>query len=48
MATVSVATPAAAEGVSVPGTAANVKGVEEPTYDKVTAWLTEHGLLSPK
>ena len=28
--------------------AADVKGVEEPTFDEIAAWLTERGLLGPE
>ena len=47
-ATVAVAAPAAAEGAPAPAATADIKGVEEPTFDKMAAWLTEHGLLSPE
>ena len=27
---------------------ANIKGMEEPTFDKMAAWLTKRGLLGPE
>ena len=48
MATVSVAAPAATEGAPAPVATANVKSAEEPTYDKMVAWLMECGLLNPE
>ena len=48
MATVSVAAPAATEGAPAPAATANVKSAEEPTYDKMVAWLMERSLLSPE
>ena len=48
MATVAVAAPAAAEDVPAPAAAANIKGAEEPTFDKMAAWLTERWLLRPE
>ena len=47
-ATVAVAAPAAAEGTPAPATAADVKGAEELTFDKMAAWLMERGLLDPE
>ena len=48
MATVSVAAPAATEGALAPAAAAGIKGMEEPTYDEIKAWLTDCGLFSPE
>ena len=40
LATVAVAAPTAAEGALSPVAAADVKGVEEPTFNEMDAWLT--------
>ena len=45
---VSVAAPSATKGAPAPAAAANVKGAEEPTFNKMEAWLMERGLLSPE
>ena len=44
---VSVAAPTAAEGAPAPAAAADAKGVEEPTFEEMQAWLMERGLLNP-
>ena len=46
-ATIAVNAPAAAEGVSVPAAALDVKAAQEPTFDERAAWLTKRGLLNP-
>ena len=37
--------PTAAEGALAPAAAADVKAVEEPTFNEMAAWLTKRGLL---
>ena len=44
----SVTAPAAAEGAPAPAAAVDIKGTEEPAFDAMAAWLTEHGLLGPE
>ena len=48
MATVAVAAPAAAEGAPAPAAAADIKGAEEPAFNKMATWLMERRVLSPE
>ena len=48
MATVAVAAPTDAEGAPAPVAAADIKGMEKPTYDKMELWLMECNLLGPE
>ena len=43
-----MAAPTATEGAPAPVAAADIKGMEKPTYDKMELWLMECNLLGPE